>query len=88
MTSRGSVRDKRIVAAGAVLIASAAVLGTVGLALEAMAVVSTMRRRIADMNTPPRELARRNWARSAATVRAAGDAWRRKAGPVDQTAGV
>ena len=95
MTRRESVQDKRIVTVGAVLIASAAVLGMAGVTLEAVAAISAMRRRIADMEATPRELARRNWVRCAATVRAAGDAWRREAAaglaptrPAHDTAGV
>jgi hypothetical protein len=55
---------------------SAAVLGLAGLAMEVVAVTSAMRRRIAELEAPPKELAKRQWARYAATVRAAGEAWR------------
>jgi D-arabinose 1-dehydrogenase-like Zn-dependent alcohol dehydrogenase len=58
---------------------SAAILGAAGLALEAVAAVSAMRRRIAAMDAPPKELAKRQWARYAAIVRAAGEEWRRDA---------
>ena len=87
-----------MVTVGAILIASAAVIGMAGVTLEAVAAVSAVRRRIAEMDAPPRELARRNWARGAATVRAVGDAWRREAAaglaparpapPVHEAAGV
>jgi hypothetical protein len=55
---------------------SAAVLGAAGLALEVVAAASAMRRRIAQLEAPPKELAKRQWARYAATARAAGEAWR------------
>ena len=79
MTRTQSGQRTRIITVGATLMGSAAVLGVIGLTLEAVAVVSAMRRRIAEMEAPPKEIAKRQWARCTATVRAAGEAWRREA---------
>ena len=76
MTRTQSGQGTRIVTIGATLMGSAAVLGFVGLALEAVAVAGVVRRRIAELEAPPKELAKRQWARYSGAARAAGQAWR------------
>jgi len=94
VTNTESGQYRRMVVAGAVLLGSAAFLGVVGLALEAGAAVSVVRRRLAEAETPPKELARRQWARYVASMRAAGEAWRAEAaagtlnGPTGRTTAV
>jgi hypothetical protein len=65
---------------------AAAILGFAGLTLEAVAAASAMRRRIAEMEAPPKELAKRQWVRYAATAQAAREAWRREAAAPTPTA--
>jgi hypothetical protein len=74
-------RGNRVVVAGATLIAAAVVLGSAGAAVEAIALTAAIRRRIARMEVPPRELAKRHWRRSRVALGAAAQAWRAQPAP-------
>lgn len=69
---------RRMLVAAAVLEATAAVLGVAGLALSTVAVASLTRRRVARMQVPPAELARRQWVRARAATTAGVGAWRHR----------
>jgi hypothetical protein len=73
---------RQLLVAAAVLEATAAVLGLAGLALCTVAVTTLTRQRVARMEIPPAELARRNWARARAATSAGVGAWRDM--PVDE----
>jgi hypothetical protein len=62
---------RRLLVAAAVLEATAGVLGLAGLALCTIAVTTLTRQRVARMEVPPAELARRNWAKARAATSAA-----------------
>ena len=67
---------RRLLVAAAVLEATAGVLGLAGLALCTIAVTTLTRERVARMEVPPAELARRNWAKARAATSAGMGAWR------------
>jgi len=62
--------------AAAVLEATAGALGVAGLVLCTAAVTSLTRQRVAQMDIPPSELARRQWAKARAATSAGVGAWR------------
>jgi len=68
---------RRLLVAAAVLETTAGVLGIAGLALCTVAVAALARRRVTNMEVPPAELARRNWAKAKAATSAGVGAWRR-----------
>jgi hypothetical protein len=61
---------------GSTLLAAAAALGVAGLGLAVVAVGVMARRRINEMEVPPREIAKRQWLQARAAVRAGAGAWR------------
>jgi hypothetical protein len=67
---------RRLVVTGAVLEATAVALGLAGLVLWTIAVTSRTQQRVARMEVPPAELARRHWARARAATSAGVGAWR------------
>ncbi|WP_125804025.1 hypothetical protein [Actinoplanes sp. ATCC 53533] len=67
---------RRLVVTGAVLEATAGALGLAGLVLWTIAVTSRTQQRVARMEVPPSELARRHWARARAATSAGVGAWR------------
>jgi hypothetical protein len=69
----------RLLLAGSALLATAGVLGMVGLGLATTALVSIARHRINRMEVPPRELARKQWRQARAAVSAGAGAWRQDA---------
>jgi hypothetical protein len=68
-------RSKTLIA-GTALICGAAVLGLVGLGLTTTALIAAARERMARMEVPPRELARRTWIQTRAATTAGRSAWR------------
>jgi hypothetical protein len=60
----------------AVLEATAGALGLAGLVVGTVAVTTVTRRRVANMEVAPSELARRHWARARAATSAGLGAWR------------
>lgn len=69
-------RTRRILVAAGVLEAAAGALGLAGLALCTIAIASLTRQRVANMEIPPSELARRHWAKAKAATSAGVGAWR------------
>jgi hypothetical protein len=67
---------RRLVVTGAALEGAAVALGLAGMVLWTVAVTSRTRQRVARMEVPPSELARRHWARVRATTAAGAGAWR------------
>ncbi|PRY30871.1 hypothetical protein CLV70_104423 [Pseudosporangium ferrugineum] len=67
---------RRFFVAGAALEVAAGVLGLAGLTVCTVAVAALTRHRVARMETPPSELARRHWARARAATSAGMVAWR------------
>jgi hypothetical protein len=67
---------RRFLVAAAVLEVTAGALGLAGLALCTIAVTSLTRQRMARMEVPPAELARRHWVRARAATSAGVGAWR------------
>jgi len=67
---------RRLVVTGAVLEATAVVLGIAGLVTWTIAATSRAQQRVARMEVPPSELARRHWARARAATSAGAGAWR------------
>jgi hypothetical protein len=61
---------------GVVLAGVGSLLGLAGLAIAGTALVSAARRWVADMDTPPGELARKHWTRAKAATAAGASAWR------------
>jgi hypothetical protein len=68
--------NTRAVIGGAVLIGIGGVLGLAGAALAGSAFFAAARRRVQQMEVPPSELARQNWARAKAATAAGVTAWR------------
>lgn len=66
----------RLVVTGAVLEATAVTLGLAGLVMWTIAVTFRTQQRVARMEVPPSELARRHWARARAATSAGVGAWR------------
>ena len=66
----------RLVVTGAVLEATAVALGIAGLVTWTIAATSRTQQRVARMEVPPAELARRHWARARAATSAGVGAWR------------
>ena len=62
---------RRLVVTGAVLEATAVALGIAGLVTWTIAATSRTQQRVARMDVPPAELARRHWARARAATSAA-----------------
>lgn len=52
-----------------------AVMGVAGAALSGSAMFAAIRRRVRQMEVPPRELARQKWTRTKAAAAAGADAW-------------
>jgi len=67
---------RRLVVTGAVLEATAFALGLAGLVMWTIAVTSRTQQRVARMEIPPSELARRHWAKARAATSAGIGAWR------------
>jgi hypothetical protein len=67
---------RRLVVTGAVLEATAVALGIAGLVTWTIAATSRTQQRVARMEVPPAELARRHWARARAATSAGVGAWR------------
>ena len=67
---------RRLVVTGAVLEATAVALGIAGLVTWTIAATSRTQQRVARMEVPPAELARRQWARARAATSAGVGAWR------------
>jgi len=65
----------RPLAIGAVLMAAGAVVGLAGVAISATAVTMATRRWVNEMETPPSELARQEWAQARAATQAGASAW-------------
>lgn len=79
MTSTQSSPQPRVggmLLAGAVLEATAAVIGLTGLTVCAIALAARVRHRMAHMEVPPTQLARRHLARARAATAAGVGAWR------------
>jgi hypothetical protein len=70
----------RLLLASSALLATAGVVGMVGVGLATMALVSIARHRISRMEQPPMEIARRQWRQARAAVTAGAGAWRQDAG--------
>jgi hypothetical protein len=68
--------NTRALVAGAVLMGVGGVLGLAGAALAASVLFATARRRVQEMEVPPSELARQNWARAKAATAAGVSTWR------------
>jgi hypothetical protein len=66
----------RLLITGSTLLAAAGALGLAGLGLATVAVGAMVRRRINQMEVPPRELARQQLRQARAAVRAGAGAWR------------
>jgi hypothetical protein len=77
---------RRLLVTAAVLEATAGALGLAGLAFCTIAVASLARRRVARMEIPPSELARRHMAKARAATSAGMVAWRDR--PIDPRAAV
>ena len=73
------VTGSRLLLAGSALLATAGVVGMVGLGLATTALVSIARHRINRMEVPPREFARKQWRQARAAVSAGAGAWRQDA---------
>ena len=71
-----SRRAARLVTSGAVLLAAGGVVGFIGVMLAAVGTVTIARRRIEQMDVPPKELARRQLKQAKAAVGAGAAAWR------------
>jgi hypothetical protein len=67
---------RRLLVSAAVLEATAGALGLAGLVVCTVAVTALTRRRVANMDVPPSELARRQWAKARAATSAGMGAWR------------
>jgi hypothetical protein len=67
---------RRLVVTGAVLEVTAVALGFAGLVLWTIAATSRAQQRVARMEIPPSELARRHWVRARAATSAGVGAWR------------
>jgi hypothetical protein len=67
---------RRLLVSAAVLEATAGALGLAGLVVCTVAVTALTRRRVARMDLPPSELARRQWAKARAATSAGMGAWR------------
>jgi hypothetical protein len=67
---------RRFLVTAVVLESTAAALGFAGMAFGTVAVMSVARRRVARMETPPSEIARRSWAKARAATSAGMGAWR------------
>ncbi|GAB1640740.1 hypothetical protein [Krasilnikovia sp. MM14-A1259] len=61
---------------GATLTVVGGIIGLAGAALTAVAATVAVRRRMEQMETPPSELARRQWRRARTAVSAGAGAWR------------
>jgi hypothetical protein len=72
--TRRSIR--RMLVSAVVLEATAGALGLSGLVICTVAVTAMTRRRVANMDVPPSELARRQWAKARAATSAGTAAWR------------
>jgi hypothetical protein len=75
---------RRLVVTGLVLEAAAVAVGITGLVMWTIAVSALTRQRVARMEVPPSELARRHWARARAATSAGIGAWQSL--PVDSRA--
>ena len=68
--------NTRALIGGAVLMGVGGVLGLAGAALAGSALLAAARRRVQQMEAPPSEIARQNWARAKAATAAGVTAWR------------
>jgi hypothetical protein len=68
--------NTRSLLAGAVLMGVGGVLGLAGAALAGSVLFGAARRRVQQMEVPPSELARQNWARAKAATAAGVSTWR------------
>jgi hypothetical protein len=76
LTLSRNANGSRLLLASAALMATAGVVGMVGVGLATMALVTIARRRISVMEVPPREIARKQWRQARAAVSAGAGAWR------------
>jgi hypothetical protein len=65
----------RPLAVGAVLVAAGAVISLAGMAIGGSVLLAATRRWVNQMDTPPAELARQQWARARAATQAGTSAW-------------
>jgi hypothetical protein len=77
--SKGEVRLNRGLLAGGVLIGVGGLLGVTGMVLVLSAVVSATRRRVNQLDQPPREIAKLRWRQAKVAAAAGRDAWRTEA---------
>ena len=73
---RQSGRTNRLFVAGIILGGVAGAVGFMGMTFTALGAAVGARRRIRQMETPPNELARRNWVQMKAALGAGARAWR------------
>jgi hypothetical protein len=67
--------DRRMIAAGAVLMLGGSLVGLAGAAIGAYAMVTAGRRYLANRDEPPRETARRRWEQTRSATTAGLGAW-------------
>jgi hypothetical protein len=79
LTFSSPSNGSRLLLASAALMATAGLVGMVGVGIATMALVSMARRRISVMEVPPREIARKQWRQARAAVSAGAGAWRENA---------
>ena len=80
LTLSNPSNGSRLLLASAALMATAGVVGMVGVGIATMALVSMARRRISVMEVPPSEIARKQWRQARAAVSAGAGAWRGNSG--------
>jgi len=79
--SQSRTRTGALLVAGSVLVATGGILGLLGLGLGTVALVTAARRRVGQMEIPPSEFARTQFARARAATSAGVGAWRSQPTP-------
>jgi len=67
--------DRRLIGASAALVTGGMLVCLAGTAIGTVAVVSACRRYLADLDEPPREMARRRWVQAKSATAAGVGAW-------------